>query len=367
MNNIYELLKKGIRFKISSNIVVVIIDDNTVNLRASATQDIVTLRDSSGEGKLGKIIEYLAENYTTIDELKNKFGLSEEDVRDLINMLSEAGVLVFSFKELGGEENPFNDYLNLKISSSHLFTNLDAVKNVYSSRILIVGINQISLTLVKDLYALTKNIELVDFKDSIEDMTFEGLPIPEYLNKIGIKYGLYAPYKLELENKPDIVVVVREYDDVHLFEEINKYMVKNKIKWVLAYIDGTKFYISSFIPNATACYHCGLTLQNAHFALHESYKRYMSLISRRNIISVKRTMGLTPFHLKLYSGIIGLEIIELLLTNEGYFTGKELAIDSINLEFEVTRLLKNPRCSVCSRVFSTPAPFRDILFEKMVE
>lgn len=59
---------------------------------------------NSSEGKLGKIIEYLAENYTTIDELRNKFDLSEENVRALINMLNEAGVLVFDFRELKDEE-----------------------------------------------------------------------------------------------------------------------------------------------------------------------------------------------------------------------------------------------------------------------
>ena len=363
MESLDEMLKQGIRFKISSSVIAIVIDDNTVDFRTNATQEILTLRDSSQEGKLGRIIEYLADNYATLGELMSRFNLSEEEAKALIEKLNRAGVLVFDFTNQVGEENPFNDFLNLKMRMGYAPLSGEALQKVYSSRLLLVGINQLSLALVKDLYALTKNVELIDFKSSIEDVTFDGTSASELLDSLKIKYSLYQPYELDLTVKPDVVVVTSEYDNVRMFEEINKRMVESKTKWVLAYIDGTKFYISSFVPPATACYHCGLTMQTAHFSLYKSYKRYIGLASKLNVINVKRRTGLTPFHLKLYAGLIGLEVIELLLTNEGYFTGKEFSVDAVNLEFELTRLLKNPRCHVCSRVLSTPSPFKDTLFD----
>ncbi len=215
-------------------------------------------------------------------------------------------------------------------------------------RITIVGINHISLQLSSALIASgVENFEIVD--DPILGNT--RLRNDDGTYRHGVWTGSLLPKPLQnWKDQTDsasvnCLVATSDFGGLALLRDWNQFCVENKIFFLPVVLQDQIGYVGPLvIPGETACLECLIARQNSHKPDRQTSKSIEeSAHEGQSVIGFHPSMAsilgdLAAFELtKFFSGVLA-----------GWNVGTVLEINLLSTRMTPRKVLKVPRCSVCS-------------------
>lgn len=265
-------------------------------------------------------------------EISNKSKISEEEVREILKLLSEKELIVYNANsDLSIEKiNFFMRKRGIKKLSE-----LEALKK---AKITLIGVGEIGLNTLKSLINYNiGEIVVIDKNLNKQNEKFKDLK--------NIKW-----YKKEIDEKDikdsDIVLFCSDKPDFKTPHLINELCVKNDTPWISARFDGLTGEVGPLVvPRKTACYNCydkriKSNLENIDEQL--VFEKHLEKNEPANYGSLNQFYTIIAEYLSL-------EVIKYITKYEHPVTlGAVLFIDFDNYENKLYKVLKIPRCPVCS-------------------
>jgi len=253
-----------------------------------------------------------------LDEMISKRFLIEVNIDDEVDLLSENRADVFHWQL--GEESKHID------------------KSKESTKINIIGINELSIDIYKRLkdYGY-KNITAID------------LPMLGFIDSMSsnpnIETKNYDHWLDQLDNdRPSIIVGCSEISGQLGLIGINQLCVEKNIPFYPIVIQELKAQLGPLvIPHRSACLQCLRSRQNAHIQdvplerFHEAFLQEGQDVLPRFETLIKLAVEMSVF-----------QILKFLSFENSIYHPSLLAIDPLNGSMEQKKVLKIPRCPICS-------------------
>jgi bacteriocin biosynthesis cyclodehydratase domain-containing protein len=215
-------------------------------------------------------------------------------------------------------------------------------------RFILLGINEISRELARILTSSgVQRFEVVDDHRLRNHHMFD-----EQGNLIEKVWSISKPpiYGLDLPDsswlkRDDCLVVTSDYGDNAAFLELNDFCVRQKQHFFPAYLHNLVGYVGPWvIPDETACFQCFRARVNANspnFLIEDALKN-----TSHNMQSV------SGFHPAMAAIVGNVAAFELIRAYSGVLpmktAGTFLEINLLSMRFTSRKVLKLPRCTVCS-------------------
>jgi thiazole/oxazole-forming peptide maturase SagC family component len=275
-------------------------------------------------------------------------GPDRPAVSSLIQKLESVNIMVAA-----GKPAPSNPESPLDIFYWHFGEQFEQVNNRQKQQqIAIIGVNYISRQLAHSLrttgfanvgvvdYPLLSNLRLFEKNEQIPADWPVDLELP--LN--------YRDWLSELDTANlDCLIATSDVGGLQLMRSWNEFCVKYQKNFLPVVLQDLIGYLGPLvIPGETACFECLRARQNAHFN---------DPVTRRAAEAVAfEGQAVTGFHPAMASVLADLASIELSKFYGGWTSsrlpGRLIEVNLIAPELTLHRVLKIPRCQVCSRLNS---------------
>ncbi len=319
------------------------------------------LRDGEMTGVLGRIITPLLQGPATVTGLLAEIAAEHQtEASNLINDLLERGILSDVRK------SPIEQYL------SYTFT---GELGLAECTVGLLGNGPLGARLACGLVQHGVQIKLLDDR-KINSVWHSYLPLSrarptedsvpahealyERLTAAGSSRVEFIDGKLDLDGVEqavrvsDFIVVALEQPDVRLAHLVNRVCLQERKPWLLATIDGNFGIVGPlFIPLHTACYNDYRTLADGAVPGSAMARKYRQHILKRRPGSF--SPGL-PAYADIVAGHAGLAVVEFLIRNASFATGRVLTIDFERMFIDVEDVYRFPRCPVCAAERSAYEP-----------
>lgn len=223
-------------------------------------------------------------------------------------------------------------------------------------RIVILGVNSISRQLVTSLAAANaKNFEVVHYSMlcNLRFLDAEGGINPEHW-PASISDPLdYDQWAKQLEPESiGCLVATSDFGGMHLMRVWNQYCVEHRIHFLPIVLQDLVGYVGPLVvPGETACFECLRARQNSHMPDPELQRaaEYESFAGQRA----------TGFHPAMASILGDLAALELTRFYGGWapqrIVGTLIEANLLSPEVKARKVLKIPRCQVCSSLVTKAA------------
>ncbi|WP_164003025.1 TOMM precursor leader peptide-binding protein [Pyxidicoccus caerfyrddinensis] len=151
----------------------------------------------------------------------------------------------------------------------------------------------------------------------------------------------FAPWKGRM-----LAFVTASINPIEL-HAINRICLHHRVQWIHAAIDGPFLLVGpAIVPHRSPCYEClemRVLMNMRNGASYQSYKA--ALVEGR---VVRATAALDSVLSAMLVSLTSFEVLNLLLTDATFTTGKMLSVYLPTLEFSVNEILRLPGCPACS-------------------
>lgn len=278
----------------------------------------------------------------------------KDDITEILNDLTAKRFLIPT-KEQPKIKTPLDVYLwQFGLQAPEIVDKLSKLQ------ITLFGVNNLSFKIFLELNGLgVKNIQWID-EPLLKNTQLFPNNETGYQNLVE-EYDI-QPISLEKwqQDKPfntQLVLASSEFGGQALLLGINKFCIDNGIRFVPVYIQEMKGYSGPFtVPGQTACLQCFRSRQNAH--LHNIE------LERLSEDYAKKGLSVAAVHPSMISILAGMTVMELTrlyadLPNNSW--GHCIHTGFIHSETGSHKVLKIPRCPVCSDLTHSPATNLDPL------
>ncbi len=271
-----------------------------------------------------------------LKEISNNSEISGKEVKEILKLLSEKGLI---------SDNVNSEHSKLSKEKINFFARkmgnekLSQLKiTLKKAKITIIGAGEIGLNTLRSLINYNiGEITIIDKNLDKQDKEFK-----DFKN---IKW-----YKKEIDENAikdsDIVLFCSDKPDFKTHHSINELCVKNNKVWISARFDGLTGEVGPLVvPKKTACYNCydkriKSNLENIDERL--VFEKHLEKNEAANY------GGLNQFY-TVIAEYLSLEVIKYLTKYETPATlGAVFFLDFDKYENELCKVLKIPRCPICS-------------------
>ncbi len=311
-----------------------------------------------GEGSIAAIQQVLwmtTTTQSTSQEICEKFSHPQRPiVQNLIDQLRTRNILVPS-DDVRGQATILESHQDIfywNFSESHQTVS----KKIDDQEIVILGVNFISRQLVASFLdsGVTK-IKVVDFPllRNLRLFDEQGELNYKHWENITVKPQDYHQWiKGHSRQKHSCIVATSDFGNHETLRYWNQFCIEYNYHYLPVVLQNIVGYIGPFIvPQETACFECLRARQNSNFIDPE--------IERATEEKAFEGQAVVGFHPSMASILGNIAAFELIKFYSGSLPGKNVgALIEINLLatfMAVRKILKNPRCQVCSPLL-TRAP-----------
>lgn len=210
-------------------------------------------------------------------------------------------------------------------------------------RIKVFGVNYISLRLVSGLRASgADSFEIVDVPLLRNAALFE--PRGELKDSI----GPVVPFDEHMDpDSLDCLVVTSDMGGVEQLRAWNEYAVLHRLHFLPVLLQDLVGYVGPVVvPGQTPCYECLISRQNAHLMDYQSRRALEAAFLQDQAVG-----GFHPSIASILGDIAALELTKFFgLGGALARPGVLIEINILGSEMKPRRVLKLPRCPVCSRL-----------------
>ena len=331
---------------------------------------ILNVNGTGAKNAVRIVLSALAPPGGTVEEVQQKFSGPD---RNAVGQLIEK--LVANRFAVPANTDTRDSHLHethMDIFYWHFGETADSVAHrLNKQRITILGVNTISRQLCSTLQVsgftnfevidcpTLRNTRLVFDHDGLPQDSWIGFPIPKPRN--------FDEWKTNA--KPDdfgCLIGTSDFGGSHLFKEWNHLCVKNKLFFFPILLQDQIGYVGPLVvPDQTACYECFLSRQHSHKPISKSTSKVGELaFEGQGVIGFHPAMAsaladIAAFELtKFFSGIV-----------PGWNVGTVLEMNLLASRMTSRKILKIPRCSVCSPLITrTPTnPKKSFSFHPIKE
>jgi molybdopterin-synthase adenylyltransferase len=227
----------------------------------------------------------------------------------------------------------------------------------------VIGINHVSLELARGLMLCgIKNTQLIDHP-LLRNLDFflddEEMPTIDLQNRTApVAIIGYEKWEKEVSRWPDLIVATSDFGGLQLMSRFNEFCVRNAREFLPIVLQDMIGYLGPWVvPHETSCFECLRLRQNANLqdpALRRSAEYYAS--ESQSVASY-----LVPMACSL-ANLASIEIVKRYLHNPSIWNiGSLIEVNFIQSRMESRRVLKAPRCAVCSPLqkYSSVNPYEE--------
>ena len=319
---------------------------------------VLKIQGEGAEIVVQRILAALHKTPSTCEEVFHLFSAPERNaVKQLIEMLVSKRFLVVESEDISPITNELPEshldifYWNFGLSTK------EVVKRLYENPITILGINYISLRLLTSLVLSGwKNVEIVDnpllrnmrLFDSKGNISIEDFPIPK-----GISLRDHKDW-LTLTDPQSIkcLVVTSDFGGPSSFREWNQFCVDNQLSFLPVYLkDEVGFIGPLVIPGETSCFECFLARDKSN-RIAQSHAQVIN----EHSFSGQHVTGFHPSMASILGDIAAIELNKFFGGRiPGWKVGMVLEVNLLNSQMIPRKVLKVPRCPVCSPLLKIPS------------
>jgi len=349
-----------------------------IHVRTGLLNSLFVIEDDKKTGKIPYIIS-LFNGQNTIEEILNLVGEEmKEDVLQLIEVLNQQGMLIDGdiFKDLGKLSSyekklyePILSFFSLLSRSSELENHKNSlVKTIFGklkkTKVMMIGSRMIGFQIAIQLAQLgvgklsiadndkvsESDIPFITFLESEEFGLLRSEVAVSRIKKINSNLQTSTIDENEITKfvgNYDIVIVAKDRLTPHLYEIINKEVIRHENIWTKATMDGIIGIVGpTVVPHETACYNCYELQLKSNLKTYNHYLQDKVYIGSHPEL-YSETIGL-PSYANIIAGFLVSDIPYILLESGNTF-GRELTINFPIMKIEEKAILKLPRCPVCQR------------------
>ncbi|MDR4493352.1 MAG: TOMM precursor leader peptide-binding protein [Nitrospirales bacterium] len=221
-------------------------------------------------------------------------------------------------------------------------------------KVVILGVNYISQQLVSSLRASgIKTISVLDLP---------GLRNHELINQSGrlnktrwISPGI-SPKAWGNNfdfSEIDILITTSDYDASNIFQEWNRFCLKNKKTFLPVYNSNLLGFVGPLVvPGQTACFECLQARQNSHL---ENPERFF--LAKNSPIVSEKILGFHPSMGSILGNIAAFELSRFYGPSIPFSNvGNAVRVDFFDFGIRKNKVLKVPRCAACSSMNHRASP-----------
>jgi bacteriocin biosynthesis cyclodehydratase domain-containing protein len=301
-----------------------------------------------------RVLEAAASPGATIEEICANFAAADrEQVEKMVQFLSARRFLEKTDSQEEASREPDEPETPLDIFYWHfgLHANVAAEK-LGAKSIAILGLNEISRRLAASLMESgAGNLEVVDypllrnmrFCDADGNVDFRRWP--ESISPVVYENWL----ELIEPDRLHCVIGTSDFGGQHLLRQFNEFCVKKKINFLPVLLRDLIGYVGPFVvPGETACLECLRRRQDSN-----EYQFQSQRAAEESSFDGQAVNGYHPSMASIVADIATLEIVKLFAglpqMRAGYLTEVNLLAGTMTS----ARVLKLPRCPVCSNMNKT--------------
>ena len=330
--------------------------ENGILLKRGST--ILSVEGKGANDAVRSVVSSLEPPGSTREEITKKFAYSDRPAVDrfIEKLISNHLTVSHESPEVSHHSQENNlDIFYWQFDDSTAQVN----QRINSQHIAILGVNFISRQLCAAFRASgIRNFEVVDYPRLRNSRWFKGSDgaNPDSWTSATTNLPFPRPYNSwkERSNPESLncLVATSDFGGQSLFQEWNELCVKNNIPFFPVVLQDQIGYVGPIdIPGETACFECLRARQNSHREdrltqklLDESAPEGQSIIgfhpSMASILGDIAALEITKF----FSGIL-----------PGRNVGTLIEVNLLNTKMESRKVLKVPRCPVCSPLIWKPS------------
>src|SRR5215813_9872811 len=285
-----------------------------------------------------RIVDYVKKNSPSKEEIYNLFpSHNRESISNLLDELIKRRFLVPKYKGFNEEED------NLDVFYWHFADNTKEINNrLNSNRLMVVGLNNISLQLVNSLKRSgISNFEILDYpvfsSISRNDQAWSGFTISNVDFK-SIE---------ERINSKEIGCIISTSDagKLRFMRRWNELCVKLNCTFLPIVLKDLIGYVGPItVPNETACFDCFLTRMKAN-----NVKIEVEFLDEPRILNDNYIVGYHPSMASILGDIAVMELVKFYADWRSIFNvGRLIKVNMLASTMDVHKVLRLPRCRTCS-------------------
>jgi len=305
-----------------------------------------------GETALETILLILTETSgksASFKQITKKFSpFRKDDISGILNDLIEKRFLI-----------PVSDKPLTKTPLDVFFWQFDinaeeAVRNLSQMNIAVSGINFLGHKITERLAAMgIENILWVD--DPV-------LRNPQMFGQNGLIDDNFTGSNIEIVDpgnekqsekllKCKTVIAASGFGGQSLLLNLNKFCIEKNIHFIPVYLQDMMGYLGPFtLPGQTACLECFRSRQNAHM-----HNANLERLAEDYALKGQSIAAMHPSMTGFLADLTVMEITKLYNGMSGSSWGSCIKVDFMNSEMQPLKVLKIPRCLVCSNIIDFPA------------
>lgn len=316
------------------------------------TREIVIMAEAAATA-VSHILTLTTGREAMVEEICEAFPLPRRDtVRKLIDRLVEARILLPS-SDQGSRTEHCETHLDIFYWEFNA-TAQEALNLLIGREIAVLGVNHISRQLVAALHTsglesvrvidvpLLRNIQLFDLQGRLVRR--------QWSDVLPVSYQSW----LESTTLKDVtcLVATSDFGVSPVLSQLNQFCVEGNIHFLPVVLHNLNGYIGPLvIPKETACYECLRSRENSHFLDSARHRA-----SEDTAFTGQRYIGFHPLMASILADFAAFELTRFysgLLPQPNM--GKLIELDLLSSRLVSRKVLKAPRCSICSPLNSSAA------------
>lgn len=288
-----------------------------------------------------------AQEPRTREELRSAFASRDhEAVDDLVEKLGQRRILVTWDGQLG-EQLPAPDGLDIFYWNFGANPKLVA-EQLGAARLTVLGINEVSQSLVGALaaggvsdftvvdYCLLRNVSFFDSAGALRTARWGESP------QAPVPYRTWADEVQTDERR--FVVATSDFGATPAIRQWNRFCVGNGWGFLPVILQDLIGYVGPLvIPGETACYECLRARQNSHMTDPAAVRA-----PETRVFEDQRLAGFHPSMARVVGELAAMELLKFHSKLPMWRVGTMIEINLMAPSLTVRKVLKIPRCAVCS-------------------
>lgn len=313
---------------LNPSFVPVLIDENTIHLRAGAWGGpIKTIRDPEESSDLKQLFNAL-DGRTHITELFNEFDREDQtDVAELLLQLYQDSIIYNNqSRSTAWSHAVINPDLRGKDSTSIreksiLVISLGSIGHQIAEDLVLEGLENVVLA---NPYPEKQTLVDSDDRSELSEIVLTGDSIESAVREASF------------------VVACSDRPHRDLFHQVNEIAIESETPWTAGQLLGRNGIVGPTVfPGETACYACFERRLLSNVQSVKECEKYLATGENRER-STNSPLG------RVVAGYLSMDLFNLLAFGSGYTAGRVFTIDARTLSFSADDVLRIPRCSVCA-------------------
>jgi molybdopterin-synthase adenylyltransferase len=314
--------------------------------------EIKVLGDAS-VGVVTKVLSIASGEPVTPDAIGEEFAkVDRPAVAELVERLVERRILV----DASSVPPPEGVETSEEIFYWHFgLTQHEASGLLTGQELVVIGLNAISSQFVSAMTSSgAENLSVVDFGLARNQRMFGSDPAPR-LDLWPSDNPMPVEYRTWLDNHDEdalgCIVVTSDFAATAVMQNWNRFCWERSIMFLPIMLRRMVGHVGPLVvPPETACYECMLARENSHLAEHELIHRSEELGPYGQAVSgFHRSMA------SILGDVAALELTKFRTNAVPTKAGTRIDVNLLAPSLSARRVLRAPRCSVCSPVVTTPS------------